>query len=173
LQEIQLLALSGYAVAAVNYRGSTGYGTAFRERNRDVDGQVSDVWAALQWLRSRPDVDVRQLSILGVCYGGSLVARALGDERESAGPPATAIQWMASTREWLQLSPRQIDRLLWIFGGDEIDSASARAVQQALASRGIRVDSFGVVGEGHAFLLASHRAQAYIRLVRALNERSE
>ena len=69
----------GVAVVDVDYRGSTGYGTAFR---RALDGQwgvadVADCVAAAQYLAARGDVDPKRLMIRGGSAGGFTVLAAL------------------------------------------------------------------------------------------------
>ncbi len=69
----------GIAVVDVDYRGSTGYGTAFR---RALDGQwgvadVADCVAAAQYLAARGDVDPERLMIRGGSAGGFTVLAAL------------------------------------------------------------------------------------------------
>ena len=69
----------GIAVVDVDYRGSTGYGTAYR---RSLDGQwgvadVADCVAAAQYLAERGDVDPERLMIRGGSAGGFTVLAAL------------------------------------------------------------------------------------------------
>ncbi len=69
----------GIAVVDVDYRGSTGYGTAFR---KSLDGQwgvadVADCVAAAQYLAGRGDVDPQRLMIRGGSAGGFTVLAAL------------------------------------------------------------------------------------------------
>jgi dipeptidyl aminopeptidase/acylaminoacyl peptidase len=65
----------GFAVVDVNHRGSTGYGTAFREL---LDGQwgvvdVEDCCAAATWLADHGWVDGEQMVIRGGSAGGFTV----------------------------------------------------------------------------------------------------
>lgn len=69
----------GIAVVDVDYRGSTGYGTAFRKA---LDGQwgvadVADCVAAAKYLAQRGDVDPQRLMIRGGSAGGFTVLAAL------------------------------------------------------------------------------------------------
>ena len=69
----------GFAVADVNYRGSTGYGKAYR---RSLDGEwgiadVADCVAAARFLAARGDVDGSRLAIRGGSAGGFTVLCAL------------------------------------------------------------------------------------------------
>ncbi|MDE0699516.1 MAG: prolyl oligopeptidase family serine peptidase [Acidimicrobiaceae bacterium] len=69
----------GIAVVDVDYRGSTGYGTAFRKSLNGLWGvaDVVDCVAAAQYLAERGDVDPERLMIRGGSAGGFTVLAAL------------------------------------------------------------------------------------------------
>ena len=71
----------GFAVLDVDFRGSTGYGRAFRHANHDEWGHadVHDVIDAARWAAEQPWSDGR-LAIYGGSYGGYLVLCALVEE---------------------------------------------------------------------------------------------
>lgn len=76
----QHLASRGYVVLSVNYRGSPGFGRAFRlAAGRGSDGAAEDldVLAAALYLRALPGVDPRRVGIWGGSYGGYLTTLAL------------------------------------------------------------------------------------------------
>jgi dipeptidyl aminopeptidase/acylaminoacyl peptidase len=77
----QLLVREGIAVLDLDFRGSTGYGRAFRDANRGEWGHadVHDVVDAGRWLAEQPWCDGR-LAVWGGSYGGYLVLGALVDE---------------------------------------------------------------------------------------------
>jgi dipeptidyl aminopeptidase/acylaminoacyl peptidase len=77
----QLLVAAGMAVLSVDFRGSTGYGAAFRLANRDEWGHadVHDIVDAARWAEAQPWCDGR-LAVLGGSYGGYLVLGALTTE---------------------------------------------------------------------------------------------
>jgi dipeptidyl aminopeptidase/acylaminoacyl peptidase len=77
----QLLVHDGYAVLDVDFRGSTGYGRAFREANFDEWGHadVFDIIDAARWLLEQSWCDGR-LAIYGGSYGGYLVLASLVEE---------------------------------------------------------------------------------------------
>lgn len=85
----QLLAQEGYVVLAPNYRGSTGYGTAFRQANFREWGHADalDVIDAARWLRGQEFVDPDHLAVVGPSYGGylTLCALTLGPDLFCAG----------------------------------------------------------------------------------------
>ena len=69
---VQYLINQGYLVIAPNYRGSTGYGKEFQDANRfDMGGgDLQDVLAAADWIKSSAYVDPKKLVIMGGSYGG-------------------------------------------------------------------------------------------------------
>jgi dienelactone hydrolase len=75
----QYLVLSGYAVAAPNVRGSTGYGKSFthlddKEKRQD---SVRDLHEIAEMLAGRPEVDGRRMALIGGSYGGYMVLAGL------------------------------------------------------------------------------------------------
>ncbi|HEY7293575.1 MAG TPA: S9 family peptidase, partial [Dehalococcoidia bacterium] len=75
----QLFAQEGYAVLGPDFRGSTGYGRAFREANFGEWGHADlhDVLDAAAYLRSLDWIDASRIGIHGQSYGGYLVLCAL------------------------------------------------------------------------------------------------
>ncbi len=74
-QEFQMLAAQGYAVAFVNYRGSTGYGFEFQKQVRwDYGGaDYEDNMQGLEALLERePWIDRDRLGVTGGSHGGFL-----------------------------------------------------------------------------------------------------
>ena len=86
---IQYFVHRGYTVLAINYRGSDGYGKAFRglDDGRPGQGETRDSVAALDYLKTLPWVDTSSVGILGVSYGGylSLATMALYPGRFAVG----------------------------------------------------------------------------------------
>ena len=68
----------GYNVLMIDYRG---FGLS--EGRPTLDGIVDDALAALQYLRTRPDVDRERLVVLGQSIGGATALRMLA--RDAAG----------------------------------------------------------------------------------------
>jgi dipeptidyl aminopeptidase/acylaminoacyl peptidase len=80
----QYLVARGYAVAAPNVRGSTGYGKRF-EHLDDVEKRldsVEDLAALHAWLSARPEIDGSRAVVYGRSYGGYMVLAALAFQPE-------------------------------------------------------------------------------------------
>jgi dipeptidyl aminopeptidase/acylaminoacyl peptidase len=91
----QELVARGYAVAAPNVRGSTGYGKRF-EHLDDVElrlDSVRDLAALHAWLSARPEIDGSRAVVYGRSYGGYMVLAALAFQPElwAAGIEAVGI----------------------------------------------------------------------------------
>lgn len=87
--DVQDLVRRGFVVIAPNYRGSTGYGRAFREANRFVMGRddLADVDAAAEYLVKEDLADPERIGVTGLSYGGYLTicALAMSPDRWAAG----------------------------------------------------------------------------------------
>lgn len=71
-REVQFLASLGYAVLQVNFRGSDGYGTAFRKAGHRNFGRMieDDIDTAVQAVLARGSVDGSRMCAVGTSYGG-------------------------------------------------------------------------------------------------------
>ncbi|HSF46098.1 MAG TPA: S9 family peptidase, partial [Chitinophagaceae bacterium] len=76
---IQYLVNHGYAVLAVNNRGSSGYGkTFYKLDNKDHgNGDLKDCVWGKKWLAEQDYVDTNSIAIMGGSYGGNMVLNAL------------------------------------------------------------------------------------------------
>jgi dipeptidyl aminopeptidase/acylaminoacyl peptidase len=74
----QFLADRGYAVVQPNYRGSSGYGTAFTEKGQGQWGLAmqDDLNDALAFLAKEGIADPKRAAIVGASYGGYAAMRA-------------------------------------------------------------------------------------------------
>ncbi|WP_334164183.1 S9 family peptidase [Phenylobacterium sp.] len=83
--DLQNLANKGYAVYAINNRGSSGYGKTFYhlddKKHGDVD--LKDVTAAGHWLKSLDWVADDRVAVVGGSYGGYMTAAALAFEPDA------------------------------------------------------------------------------------------
>jgi dipeptidyl aminopeptidase/acylaminoacyl peptidase len=80
----QHLVSRGYAVAAPNVRGSTGYGKRYEHLDdvrRRLDS-VQDLAALHGWLGTRPRIDVSRAVLYGRSYGGYMVLAGLAFQTE-------------------------------------------------------------------------------------------
>jgi dipeptidyl aminopeptidase/acylaminoacyl peptidase len=76
---VQVLVDRGYVVLEPNIRGSTGYGVEFRDAALHDwgGGDLADVVAGAEYLKTLPYVDGERLAIFGGSYGGYMVYMAL------------------------------------------------------------------------------------------------
>jgi dipeptidyl aminopeptidase/acylaminoacyl peptidase len=77
--QIQFVVNHGYAVLAVNNRGSSGYGkTFYKLDNKDhSNGDLKDCIWGKKWLQQQDYIDTSSIGILGGSYGGCMVLDAL------------------------------------------------------------------------------------------------
>ncbi|GAA3791237.1 prolyl oligopeptidase family serine peptidase [Sphaerisporangium flaviroseum] len=76
---------SGFAVVRVNYRGSTGYGSAWRDALRGDVGHIelADVAAVRDWAVNQGVADPERLVLAGASWGGYLTLLAIGTQPKS------------------------------------------------------------------------------------------
>ncbi len=107
---IQDFVTRGYVVLCPNYRGSTGYGKAFREANRfDLGrGDTNDVTAGADFLAREGLADPTRIAVTGISYGGfmTMTCTTQHPARWAAGSALVPfVNWFtehASEREDLQ-----------------------------------------------------------------------
>lgn len=70
--DAQFLANRGYAVLQVNFRGSSGRGTAFQMAGaRGFGGvMIDDLIDGLKWAGTQPSIDAKRSCVFGASYGG-------------------------------------------------------------------------------------------------------
>ena len=80
----KLLTDFGYVVLEPNYRGSTGYGKEFSEKNRkDLGGgDVRDLVAGVEYLKEKSLAITNKIAIMGGSYGGYLTYQAMVTQPE-------------------------------------------------------------------------------------------
>lgn len=76
---IQYLVNHGYAVLAVNNRGSSGYGKTFYQMDdlNHGDKDLKDCVEGKNWLAEQPEIDASKIGIIGGSYGGYMTMAAL------------------------------------------------------------------------------------------------
>ncbi len=109
----------GFAWLAINYRGSTGFGRAFREKIWGDLGhwEIEDMVAAREWLLSEGIADPQKILLTGWSYGGYLTLLALGKRPDlwAGGMAGTAtVDWAL---EYEYLSPMMRGYSVAIMGG--------------------------------------------------------
>lgn len=70
--DVQMLANRGYAVLQMNFRGSAGYGSEFKEAGRKEWGEAmqDDVTDGTRWLIEAGVADPARICVVGGSYGG-------------------------------------------------------------------------------------------------------
>jgi dipeptidyl aminopeptidase/acylaminoacyl peptidase len=78
----QYLLQKGYVVIMPDYRGSIGYGKAWREGvYMDVGGKdAKDAWMVTNYLKTLPYVDMDRVGVWGLSYGGFFTLIAVTDQ---------------------------------------------------------------------------------------------
>lgn len=117
----------GYAVLQVNYRGSTGYGSAWRDAIEANVGfvELADIAAVHDALVARGVVDPRRSVLLGGSWGGYLTLLGLGTqpERWAVGVAEVPVADYVAAYEDEMESLRAFDRSL--LGGSPQDAPEA------------------------------------------------
>jgi len=82
---LQYLVNHGYAVLAVNNRGSSGYGKTFfrMDDRRHGEEDLQDCIWGKKWLAEQPAIDSARIGIIGGSYGGFMVMAALTQAPEA------------------------------------------------------------------------------------------
>ncbi|WP_307839778.1 alpha/beta fold hydrolase [Streptomyces sp. MBT49] len=128
---VHSLVASGYAVARVNYRGSTGYGPRWRRALEAGVGhpQVDDLAAVRADLVRRGLADARATALWGVSWGAYLVLLALGTRPDlwQAGVAVKPVADWVTAHRTTTPALRALD-VRW-FGGtpDEVPERYARS----------------------------------------------
>jgi len=113
-RDVQFLASQGYAVLQVNFRGSEGYGKAFREAGQRNYGRMieEDIDAALRAALAAYPLDESRMCIVGASYGGYSAL-------------ISAIRWPGRFRCAVSLSGIS-DRALFFSASDSVRSVKGR-----------------------------------------------
>ncbi len=114
--EIQYWTSRGFAVVDVNYRGSTGFGRAYREQlnGRWGEADVADCAAAVRHLLALGKINDRRVAFTGGSAGGLTVLGALASSDVFA---AAAVYYgvtdlLALARDTHKFEARYLDRLV-------------------------------------------------------------
>src|SRR5439155_21794200 len=124
IPEVQAWVDHGFAVGMVNYRGSTGYGVAFRDALIGNPGfpEVEDLVAGLDDLVASGVADPSRVVLSGGSWGGYVTLLALGVEpdRWAAGVAAVPVADYPTAFRDEAPSLQAFDRTL--FGGSPEDA---------------------------------------------------
>ena len=131
--------LRGYAVLNLNYRGSSGYGRAYRLRLAGQWGalEVEDIRAAIAKLAGEGVIDPARVFVRGASAGGYSALRALAELPDLCGGASLygvsdplALRWVTHKFE--------ADYLDWLIGDPERDAARYQARTPLLQAAQIR-----------------------------------
>jgi dipeptidyl aminopeptidase/acylaminoacyl peptidase len=187
---VQLLTTRGYAVATVDYAGSTGYGRAYRQalEGRWGEADVDDCVAAAEWLAARGLVDGARMAIRGASAGGLTALGALVRSDRFVG----AVSWYgvsdlvrlaseshdfeagyserlvgAPASAWARSPVHRADAIagaVLLLQGEEdpvVPARQALALAEALRARGVPCTTLVFSGESHGFRQAETLTAAY------------
>jgi dipeptidyl aminopeptidase/acylaminoacyl peptidase len=178
----------GFAVVDVDYRGSSGYGRAYRKALEGRWGlaDVEDCAAATKWLADSGRADPARVVIRGSSASGLTVLAALARHRAfAAGAVRYPVADLASLAgETHKFESRYVERLvpasevearsplnlapgigvpvLFFHGLDDkvVPPSQSRQMAAALRQRGVDAALVQVEGEGHGFRRASTAVRA-------------
>ena len=186
---VQYYTSRGWAVADVNYGGSTGFGRAYRERLDGTWGEtdVDDCVACVRHLVAHGRVDPARVAIKGGSAGGytTLAALAFTDVFRAGASHYGVGDLKALAADTHKFESRYLDTLLGspealeerspinhvdrlncpviFFQGTEdkvVPPNQAESMRDALAAKGIPVAYVLFDGEGHAFRRAENVQRA-------------
>ena len=186
---VQYYTSRGWAVADVNYGGSTGFGRAYRERLNGTWGRtdVDDCVACVRHLVAHGRVDPARVAIKGGSAGGytTLAALAFTDVFRAGASHYGVGDLKALAADTHKFESRYLDTLLgspealderspinhvdklncpviFFQGADDkvVPPNQAEAMRNALAAKGIPVAYLLFEGEGHGFRRAENVRRA-------------
>lgn len=106
------LSEAGFRVFSFDYRG---FGNSEKKKLTN-EGLAADAYAALQYLRSRPDVDPDRIVIYGHSMGG-VYAMAAGALAHEAGKPVAGVISAGAFANWREISNDMLPLVGLVFGG--------------------------------------------------------
>lgn len=143
-REVQFMASLGYAVLRVNFRGSAGYGKAFREAGHRNYGTLieDDIDAAIRYVSAHYPVDEQRMCVVGSSYGGysALVATVRWPQRfrcavSMAGVSDRILFFTASDGGGSEEGRKQLEKIM---GNPNTDQAEMQKTSPLYHYRDIR-----------------------------------
>jgi dipeptidyl aminopeptidase/acylaminoacyl peptidase len=114
--DVQFFASRGFAVADVDYRGSTGYGRAYRQALSHLWGiaDAEDCLTVARWLADRGQADPARTVISGASAGGFTALRALilSDVFVAATCVSGIVDLLEFHRQTHKFQHHELDRLI-------------------------------------------------------------
>ncbi|QMV61567.1 S9 family peptidase [Pseudomonas berkeleyensis] len=132
--------LRGYAVLDLNYRGSSGYGRAYRLRLAGQWGEleVEDIRAAIDSLASNGCIDPQRVFVRGGSAGGFSALRALVELPQLRG--GASLYGVSDPLALRRLTHKfEADYLDWLIGDPEQDAERYRERTPLLQAERIKV----------------------------------
>lgn len=164
---MQYFAMQGYVVLAPNIRGSSGYGKHFEDLNNGDwgHGDLQDVLAGVDYLKTLPYVNPDKMGITGTSYGGCMSMSAVGfapGAFQAAIPMSGYADWVAMYGEQ---ELRHIKLLEYEFGPFETHQHVYRKCSPIYAVKQATTPTFVIHGEGK-----SPRSSASLDFAKALEK---
>lgn len=128
----------GFAVADLNYRGSSGYGRAYRQRLRGEWGRidVEDIQGAIRYLGGQGVIDPARVFVRGASAGGYSALCALVACAELRG--GASLYGVSDPLALRRLTHKfEADYLDWLIGDPQQDAARYEARTPLLQARHI------------------------------------
>ena len=149
---IQHLVNHGYAILAVNHRGSSGYGKTFfhlaDQKHGDVD--VKDCIYGRKYLETLDWIDTSHIGIMGSSYGGYIAVASLTFEPNAFDVAINMfgvmnwIRTLSSIPSWMESTRR---RIFSVMGDPRTDTKRLRAISPYFHASNIRKPLLVVQGE--------------------------
>jgi dipeptidyl aminopeptidase/acylaminoacyl peptidase len=125
---IQYLVNHGYAIYAINYRGSGGYGRSFSAANdrRHGEADLGDVVASKGMLIETGWIDATKIGVMGPSYGGFMTMAALTfhPEEFAVGVNLYGVtNWIRTLEGWATERPWSAEALVSFYAemGDPVE----------------------------------------------------
>lgn len=166
---VQYWTQRGFAVADINYRGSSGFGRAYRQRLRGEWGviDVQDACAAVQSLAMRGKIDPARTFIRGSSAGGYSALCALAADSGFTG--GASLYGVSDPLALRRVTHKfEGDYLDWLIGDPELDARRYRERTPLFNSGRINVPVIFFQGGQDAVVLPEQTES----MVDALRERS-